>query len=60
MRVHEIVFPSSGLPKGLSIDCGVEVMKVFGALLQGNMSMSNLGSLGTILQSPAGKSKAFV
>ena len=36
----------------------MEVMKVFGAMLQGNMSMTNLGaSLGTLLQSPAGKSK---
>eukprot|EP00111_Clytia_hemisphaerica_P000721 TCONS_00002123-protein len=44
-----------GLPKGLTIDCGVKIMKLFGVLLQGNMSLSNPASLVAILSSPVGK-----
>ena len=45
------------MPLGLSIDCGVEVMKLFGGLLTGNVSLLDPTFLGGIGKSPAGKSK---
>jgi len=53
----ENIFSITGMPLGLSIDCGVEVMKLFGGLLTGNMSLLDPSFLAGISQSPAGKSK---
>lgn len=44
-----------GLPLGLSIDCGLEFINLFGDIFTGNTSFLDPSVIGKIMDSPAGK-----